>query len=261
MTSSSNLNRHWSPATWSAVYAPGNDDGRALVFRRGDALAFDAITRIARMQAARNRPAAWIDVGTGSGHLAWRLAVQGLRVIGVDADPRAPRFARRSPDPTTLVPSAPQFIQADLHDLPLRDACADGVCAVSVLGCLERPMPLLREARRVLRPGGWLVITATNRHSPLLYLDRALGRLDAWYGVPALHGSRLRYFLHGVGGIRRALRDAGFGEPEIRFYNLFVTIGRRAMPSARGTAWLEQRLPNAVLRVSARNLVLIAPRP
>lgn len=52
-----------------------------------------------------------------------------------------------------------RFTQADLHDLPFAAGSFDVVCCVSVLEHLDRQETVVEEFRRVLRPGGRLVLT------------------------------------------------------------------------------------------------------
>ena len=51
-------------------------------------------------------------------------------------------------------------VRADLHRLPFRDGCADAVLSTQTLEHLVDPQEFLREAARVLRPGGRLFLTA-----------------------------------------------------------------------------------------------------
>jgi SAM-dependent methyltransferase len=96
-----------------------------------------------------------LDLGCGAGHLAAELAGRGAHVTGVDGSERLLRHAR-----------ARLGDDADLrrHDLerPLDcagDATFDGVVAALVLHHVDARAQLLAEVRRVLRPGGWFVVS------------------------------------------------------------------------------------------------------
>ncbi|MEV3986920.1 methyltransferase domain-containing protein [Nonomuraea sp. NPDC049758] len=99
-----------------------------------------------------------LDVGCGAGHYAADLLVRGAEVVGVDGSATLLEHARgRVGERATLV----------LHDLeePLDfadDASFDGVICALVLHHLTHRARLLGELRRVLRPGGWLVVSTTH---------------------------------------------------------------------------------------------------
>jgi ubiquinone/menaquinone biosynthesis C-methylase UbiE len=97
-----------------------------------------------------------LDAGSGTGNLSIPLRRAGARVTSMDFSGEAIR-AHRAKDPGAEV------IQASLEEpLPFGDAEFDGVACLSVLFAISRPgvKLALREFRRVLKPGGLLVVTA-----------------------------------------------------------------------------------------------------
>lgn len=92
-----------------------------------------------------------LDVGCADGVLCAALPPEGPRVVGLD---RAAPLLRAHPSPT---------VQADATGLPLRGASVDAVTSLNVLYHLPDPLPALREARRVLRPGGHVVVSTISR--------------------------------------------------------------------------------------------------
>ncbi|WP_055586291.1 methyltransferase domain-containing protein [Streptacidiphilus griseoplanus] len=91
--------------------------------------------------------------GTDLGALAEAATATG-RVIGVDRDQAAVDTARtRSADRPTVTVRL-----GDVHDLPLADGTAERARTDRVLQHVADPARALREARRVLRPGGRLVM-------------------------------------------------------------------------------------------------------
>ncbi len=88
-----------------------------------------------------------VDVGCGGGRAVHEL---GARAVGVDHDPATVAIAR------ARYPGS-RFHVADAHALPFPDASLDGYRAERVIHVLDAPRALA-EARRVLRPGGRLVL-------------------------------------------------------------------------------------------------------
>ncbi len=124
--------------------------------------------------------AAVIDVGCGSGRLAFQLKrYPTLRYLGTDVVPELVRYA------DTLCQREDWEFRA-LHEnrIPAPDACADFVCFFSVLTHLshEDSFRYLAEAHRVLRPEGRIVLSFLEfrlaAHWPVFAaaLDPATGR-------------------------------------------------------------------------------------
>jgi SAM-dependent methyltransferase len=57
-----------------------------------------------------------------------------------------------------LFPSANVDIVADIAETPLKDGCADFVILDSVIEHVPDPVAVTREARRILKPGGQLLV-------------------------------------------------------------------------------------------------------
>lgn len=99
-----------------------------------------------------------LDLGCGSGAdlvpLSEAVAPNG-NVIGLDNDPANLAKARER---TTATPSGVELRPADIHTLPLDDDSADRARTDRVLQHVADPAGVLAEARRVLRPGGRLVM-------------------------------------------------------------------------------------------------------
>jgi ubiquinone/menaquinone biosynthesis C-methylase UbiE len=111
-----------------------------------------------------------VDVGCGTGWYAAGLHrgcpdLAGLLVVGVDLSAGMLAAARAA--------GAQPVLQADATRLPIADASVDVVATRGVLHHLPDPAAALAEWRRVLRPGGAVVISSeptpvVDRHGALL---------------------------------------------------------------------------------------------
>jgi SAM-dependent methyltransferase len=104
---------------------------------------------------AGDEPVDALDVGCGTGFLALLLAELGHRAVGVDAAEEMLTRARTKA--RDLGVDAP-FRRADADALPFDDGVFDLVVERHVIWTLPDPSGALREWRRVLRPGGRLVL-------------------------------------------------------------------------------------------------------
>jgi ubiquinone/menaquinone biosynthesis C-methylase UbiE len=102
--------------------------------------------------------AAVLDVGCGTGEHLKRALRHGLSATGIEPAPGMLEAARRN------VPEA-RLEQGTAAPLPFPDASFDAVLMIEVLRYLDRNdiRVALKEARRVLRPGGTLFVTLVNR--------------------------------------------------------------------------------------------------
>jgi ubiquinone/menaquinone biosynthesis C-methylase UbiE len=162
-----------------------------------------------------------LDAGSGSGAMARLLASRhpDAAVVGLDLNPRYLAYARARAAAEGLTNLA--FVQGDVQALPFQGSSFDLAWSQSVLYFLPRPTDAVREFRRVLAPGGALVVALND--SPLLMNepeDPALqARLERT--VPALMDARL------VRRLALLLRAAGFADVsvEVEFDRIWTVIG------------------------------------
>ncbi len=106
--------------------------------------------------APRCTDAVVLEAGCGEGYGADLLAGVARRVIAVDYDAgTAAHAARRYP--------RLDVARTNLVALPLRDGAIDVVVSLQVIEHLWEQERFLRECRRVLRPGGALLVSTPNR--------------------------------------------------------------------------------------------------
>ncbi|OYT70484.1 MAG: 3-demethylubiquinone-9 3-O-methyltransferase [Chloracidobacterium sp. CP2_5A] len=100
-----------------------------------------------------------LDIGCGGGFLSNELARAGFAVIGLDQSVESLAVARAH-DETGSV----RYEAGDALALPYPDASFSAVCAMDFLEHVEDPAGAIREAARVLRPGGLFFASTFNRN-------------------------------------------------------------------------------------------------
>ena len=141
-----------------------------------------------------------LDVGCGSG-LALVLAAQrGAVPSGLDSSPGLLGIARdRLPDA--------DLREGDMEFLPFADTAFDAVLAVNACQFAADPRRALREAARVVRPGGCVVASlfAEPERSEGTVVHEAMSALIP----PGQAADHAPYALSAPGNLEAALADAG----------------------------------------------------
>jgi ArsR family transcriptional regulator len=118
---------------------------------------------------------AFLDIGTGTGHLLELVAPRAERALGVDMSRDMLALARARLAERGLADKA-GVRQADMYRLPLADSSFDAVALQMVLHYAEDPAAALAEAARVLKPGGLLLVADLAPHGDAALMARLAHR-------------------------------------------------------------------------------------
>jgi ubiquinone/menaquinone biosynthesis C-methylase UbiE len=141
-----------------------------------------------------------LEVGCGAGLLTVALARSGYTVDALDATDAMLQMTRNAAA-RRCVQDRVRIHAADVHALPFQPHTFDLVIAIGVIPWLHSERLALREMQRVLKPGGYLLVTADNNGR----LDRILDPLSS----PLLAPLRL--------AAKRFLRLCGLWSPNSGF--------------------------------------------
>lgn len=170
----------------------------------------------------------YLEIGAGSGSVAASVLGQFSDLVLTEASPsRVDALRERFAMSAGKVRVLPHDIEAE--PLPLEAGSVDVVALIAVIEHLVEPIGVLREIRRVLRPGGRLIMDTPN----MAKWTRRLKLMAGWFPSTASLDEGLKTYegestdLHDEGHLHyftyRSLRRicierAGFGSVEERGY-------------------------------------------
>ncbi|MCM3876919.1 MAG: class I SAM-dependent methyltransferase [Thermoanaerobaculia bacterium] len=163
---------------------------------------YDERNRDTLRVVAPRPPDCVLELGSARGDVTFFLAGHAKEVVGVDASDDALQLAERARAARGITNVS--FAKGDVADLSIfRDASFDAVAAIDLVEHVDDPTlaAMLKECRRVLRPGGRLGLYTPDRAH---YVERMKA-----------HDFILRQFpqhiaVRRAGAYRAFLRDAGF---------------------------------------------------
>ncbi|MBI3103864.1 class I SAM-dependent methyltransferase [Candidatus Daviesbacteria bacterium] len=107
-----------------------------------------------------------LDIGCGNGYYLYLLNNLEVKVAltGVDSDDNALKSAREIVDNKNI-----KLLKADATKLPFKDLSFDKVLMSEVIEHIDAEEKALSEIKRVLKPGGLLVLTTCNIDYPFFW--------------------------------------------------------------------------------------------
>lgn len=159
--------------------------------------------RIRRMKEARPGKLKLLEVGTGHGQFLSLAKEAGLDTQGVEISKMSVEDARSK---------GLSVINSTLHDAKFESSTFDMIHSHHVLEHVEKPLELLRECFRVIKPGGLLVMEVPHEFSDSIgnWLE-ALGRKRVPYPKPQPH---IYFFTPAT--LRKMVEAAGFKTVQVR---------------------------------------------
>lgn len=122
-----------------------------------------------------------LEIGCGAGNLLLQATVAGSYPVALDLSMQALTFVRSRLEEAQSAPEAPNgfaCIQGVGESLPFGDNLFDCTLLSEVVEHLEAPQISIREAVRVLCPGGRLLVTTPNYRSFWPVMEWAVDRLN-----------------------------------------------------------------------------------
>jgi 2-polyprenyl-3-methyl-5-hydroxy-6-metoxy-1,4-benzoquinol methylase len=127
-------------------------------------------------------------LGAGTGFYSEKLRKRGVRVVTADVDHGVVKAIRGHG-------FFPTVCNCDGGLLPFQDSSIKVVNALDILEHLHEPLRLLDEIQRVLKPGGYSLISTQNRNSLEGFKGRIFGKLTGttWKAWDETHTTIFSY--------------------------------------------------------------------
>ena len=193
-----------------------------------------------------------LEIGCGAGNLLMQAMVKDSFPVALDLSVQALTFVRSRLEEAASGPDAPcayACVQSIGELLPLPDDRFDCVILSEVIEHLPVPEVSIREATRVLRPGGRLLVTTPNYHSLWPIMEWIVDRSNK---APQMAGEQ-HISKFNPASLRRLLAECRLDlEYFGTIYSLSPFISLVSQPSA------EKRLVQEMDRPSSLGMILVA---
>ncbi len=172
-----------------------------------------------------------LDLGSGAGLdvlLSARRVAPGGHAYGVDMTDEMLAVANANREKSTVANAT--FLKGTIENVPLPDASVDVVISNCVINLAEDKGAVIKEAFRVLRPGGLFAVADMVELEPLD--EKVKQQLDSWAGCISGTIPIEQY--------RAALLEAGFQDPD---FNVHATQTMPGVEGKVGSAYIRARKP------------------
>ncbi len=188
----------------------------------------------------RVHPGRLLDVGCGTGFFLEAARTRGWDVAGIDPSPFAVEQVR------ALGIEAHKGL---LHEVDLPEASFDAVALLQVVEHLLDPRDLLERCRRLLKPGGALLVATPNPASLLARTQRE--RFNYW--IPPVH-----CVWYPPRTLKRLLADAGFESPRVSTWSARARSQHDGLTALLSTKRLAKLLPARTHWAAAHAIAAVA---
>ena len=190
-------------------------------------------------RAAALKPDAVLEIAAGTGAVTRALAPllpPDTRYIVTDLNPPMLDYAASRQPPDKRI----QWQQADAMALPFADESFDlAFCQFGAMFFPDRTQAY-REARRVLKPGGYFLFSVWDRIETNVFADEVTNALATLFPAdPPMFMARTPHGHYDTGVIRRELAEAGFVDVAIETK---AEMSRAASPRIPATAYCQGTL-------------------
>lgn len=198
-----------------------------------------------------------VDAGCGRGEFAkflkqsWGTGPESWSYLGFEP-------SREQLDQRDITSLGLGFVRATAEQMPLSDMTAQGVLIKEALDHCYDPAKVFREAKRLLKPGGVLVVTITNDKS---YFKRLL----PWVNNARKASQTDHLFFFGPVDLEKLAKEALFDRVSVETYNYLkfprifeIVLGWLGEPLDRGLLNLADAIGKVLLPGMGGGIILKA---
>lgn len=256
---------------WQEVYASSDVQGE--VYRDRTVTVLDWIDALPPQPNPRV-----LEIGCGAGFLSAALAQRHYSVEAIDASSAMVELAQQRAAESGLETSI-SVSHGDVNALTYEDGTFDIVIAIGVIPWIDAPALAIREMARVVKPGGYVIVTADNRARlthlldprlnpilrPLKHKVRDLLRSSGIYNPTK---SDVRASFHSRRFVDDAVTAAGLAKTRHTTigFGPFTLFGRTLVHEPAGTT-IHRRLQNLadrdvpIIRTTGAQYLVLCSRP